>query len=43
MPPPRREEDSVFASQPAPGMREPSGSVEPSQRPGLEAHGHYFP
>ena len=43
MPPPRTEEELVFASQPAPGTREPSGSMEPSQRPGLEACGHYFP
>lgn len=43
MPPPRPEEELSFASQPAPGTREPSGCVEPSQRPGLEAHGQYFP
>lgn len=36
MPLPWTEEALVFMSQPALDAREPSGSVEPSQRPGLE-------
>lgn len=43
MPPPWTEEGLAFTSQPALGTREPSGSMELSQHPGLEACGHYFP
>lgn len=43
MPPPWTEEDLVFASQPAPGARELSGPVEPSQRLGWRPADIIFP